>query len=47
MTICKEIEFKVSHKFREGNHCADKLVLLGLENKLELKWYDVLLDAIN
>jgi len=40
--ICKEIEFKVSHIFREGNHYANKLASLSLENKLELKWYDVL-----
>jgi len=34
--ICKEIKFKVSHIFREGNHYADKMALLGLENKLDL-----------
>jgi len=38
--ICKEIEFKVSHIFCEENHCADKLASLGLDNKLDLKWYD-------
>jgi len=35
--ICKEIKFKVFHIFRERNHCADKLVSLGLENKLDFK----------
>jgi len=35
--ICKEIEFKVSHIFCEGNHCADKLASLGLKNKLDFK----------
>jgi len=40
--ICKEIDFKVSHIFYEGNHCADKLVALRIENKLDFKWYDVL-----
>ena len=38
--ICKEIEFEVSHIFRERNHYADKLALLGLDNKLDFKWYD-------
>jgi len=38
--ICKEVEFKVSLIFREENHYADKLTLLGLENKLYFKWYD-------
>jgi len=40
--ICKEIEFKVYHIFREWNHCVDKLTLLRLKNKLDFKWYDVL-----
>jgi len=40
--ICKEIEFKVSHIFRERNHCVDKLASLGLKNELDFKWYDVL-----
>ena len=44
--ICKEIEFKVSHIFREGNHCTDKLASLGLENKLGFKCYDDLLVVI-
>ena len=35
--IYKEIEFKVSHIFRERNHCANKLASLGLENKLNFK----------
>jgi len=42
MRICKEIEFKVSHIFREGIHCTEKLASLGLDNKLDFKWYDVL-----
>jgi len=44
--ICKEIEFNVSHIFCEGNHCADKLASLGLENKLDFKWYDDLSAVI-
>jgi len=40
--MCKEIEFKVSYIFYEGNHCADKLISLGLKNKLDFKRYDVL-----
>jgi len=42
MKLCQEIEFRVSHIFHERNHCADKLALLGLENKLDFKWYVVL-----
>ena len=38
--ICKEIEFKVSHIFYKGNHCVDKLALLGFKNKLDFIWYD-------
>ena len=44
--ICKQIDFKVSHIFREENHCTDKLASLGLENKLEFKWYDFLPDVL-
>jgi len=36
--ICKEIEFKFFHIFREGNHYADKLASLGLKNKLDFRW---------
>ena len=42
MRICKEIEFKVSHIFCEGNHYTNKLALLSFENKLDFKRYDVL-----
>ena len=35
--ISKEIDFEVSHIFREGNYYADKLAALGLENKLDFK----------
>jgi len=38
--LCKEIEFKVSDVFRKENHCANKLTLLGLKNKLDFKFYD-------
>jgi len=44
--ICKEIEFKVSHIFSDGNHCADKLASLDLENKLDFEWYDDLPTVI-
>jgi len=44
--MCKEIEFKVSHIFRETNHCANMLDSLDLENKLDFKWYDDLLVVI-
>jgi len=40
--LCQEIEFRVSHIFREGNHYTHKLASLGLENKLDFEWYDVL-----
>jgi len=35
--ICKEIEFKVFHIFREENHCVNKLASLDLKNKLDFK----------
>jgi len=33
--FCKGIDFKISHIFRKGNHYANKLVSLGLLNRLE------------
>ncbi|WVZ19886.1 hypothetical protein V8G54_007208 [Vigna mungo] len=45
--ICNDIEFKISHIFREGNHCADKLTNLGLDNMKNFKWYIVMPLVIN
>jgi len=36
------MEFKVSHVFRERNHCADKLANLVLIHKEQYKWFNVL-----
>jgi len=30
LTLVKSMNFLLSHIFREGNHCADKLAALGL-----------------
>jgi len=38
--VYKDIEFKVFHIFREGNHCANKLTWLSIDDKLDFKWYD-------
>jgi len=34
------MDFRVSHIYREGNHCA--LANLGIENKLEFVWYSTM-----
>jgi len=34
-SFCRGIDYKISHIFREGNHCVDKLTSLGLLNRLE------------
>jgi len=33
--ICDTIEFRVTHVFREGNNCIDRLANLGVENRIE------------
>lgn len=32
------MEFKYTQNLKEGNHCADKLASLGLDNKIHYKW---------
>jgi len=44
--FCKEIDFKVSHIFIKDNHCADKLVSLGLNNIFYFSLYDSLPSII-
>jgi len=38
--------FRVTHVFREGNSCVDRLTNLGVENSVEFVWYSTLLDCI-
>jgi len=37
---CGIIRFRVSHVFREGNACADKLTNLGFINREQFHWYN-------
>jgi len=46
LAYCTGIAFKVSHIFREGNHCADKLVNLCFLHRQNFVWYRSLLPSI-
>ena len=39
LNYCGKIRFRVTHIFREGNVCADKLVNLGFIHRESFHWY--------
>jgi len=39
--LLEVMEFKISHVFRKGDNCVDKLTNMGIENKIDFKWYFV------
>ena len=40
VNYCGEIRFTVTHIFREGNACADKLANLGFFHRESFLWYN-------
>jgi len=40
LNFCGTIRFRVTHIFREGNVCADKLVNLGFIHRESFHWYN-------
>ena len=43
---CGKIRFRVTHIFREGNACADKLANLGFIHKESFHWYNRLPSSL-
>jgi len=43
---CEKIRFKITHIFREGNVCADKLANLWFIYRESFHWYNRLLSSI-
>ena len=41
------MRFKISHIFCEGSRYANKLVNLGIEKKLDFKWFNVIPSIIS
>ena len=40
LNFCGTIRFRVTHIFREGNACADKLANLGFIHRESFHWYN-------
>ena len=43
---CGKIRFRVTHIFREGNVCADKLANLGFIHRESFHWYNRLSSSL-
>ena len=46
LNYCGKIRFMISHIFREGNACANKLANLGFIHKEKFHWYNRLPSII-
>ena len=46
LNYCRKIRFRVTHIFREGNACADKLDNLGFIHKESFHWYNRLPSSL-
>ena len=46
LNYCGKIKFRVSHIFREGNACADKLTNLGFIYRESCRWYNRLPSSL-
>jgi len=42
LNYCGKIKFRVTHIFREGNACVDKLANLGFIQRESFHWYNML-----
>jgi len=40
LNYCRKIRFRISHIFREGSACADKLANLGFIHREYFHWYN-------
>jgi len=46
LDYCEKIRFRVTHIFREGNVCADKLANLGFIHRESFHWYNRLPSSL-
>jgi len=46
LNYCEKIRFRVTHNFREGNVCADKLANLGFIHRESFHWYNRLPSSL-
>lgn len=46
MQLCKSMKFIISHIYREGNNCADKLANYGVISQC-FSWWDLASDFIS
>ena len=46
LNYCEKIKFRVTHIFREGNACADKLANLGFIHRESFRWYNRLPSSL-
>ena len=46
LNFCGTIRFRITHIFREGNACADKLTNLGFIHRESFHWYNRLLASL-
>jgi len=46
LNYCGKIRFMITHIFREGNVCADKLANLGFIHRELFHWYNSLLSSL-
>ena len=46
LNFCRTIRFRVTHIFREGNACANKLANLGFIHRESFHWYNRLPSSL-